>query len=412
MNTLIFVLASFAVALVLGLVAMDDPGYVLISRIPYEIEISLALFVLLLVLVFTGLYLLVRFLLRAAATRRDLARWQAERNRLRAGRDVLHGYARLIEGDFSQAERDLTMRLAHSDTPLLNHLGAAYAAQQQGDYARRDAYLDAAAAAGRKFKDAVSLTRARLQYQAGQIADARATIDAMPAGLRRRSTVQRMEAEVLRAQEDFSSLEKRLSYYRRHGAFSREELADLESQTYGRVLRLGSPPPENVNELTRAYSSLPESTRHEDETVAAYAAKLVEGGQVKRAADVIRTEQHHHWHSALVTQFAELDIDDAEKLRQMLVWLEKHPDDPRLLFHVAHLKRAAGEDESAQELYARAIRHGAGGRAYLELGELLERTGESAEAMRCYKRGLQVGGAREAHAPAADQSSTANSKES
>ncbi len=409
MNTLIFVLASFAVALALGLIAMDDPGYVLISRVPYEVEVSLALFVLVLVLIFTGLYLLVRFLLRLVTARRDVSRWNERRNRARAGRDILHGYARLIEGDFAEAERELTVRLAHSDTPLLNQLGAAYAAQQQGDFARRDAYLDAAAAGGRRFRDAVSLTRARLQYQAGQVADARATIESMPSALRRRHVVQRMEAEVLRSQEDFKALEKRLPYYRRHDAFSREELGELEQQTYGRVLRLEAPTPENVNELTRAFSSLPESARHEDDKLLAYVAKLVEGGQVKRAADVIRNEQHHHWHAALVPVFAGLDMDAAEKTRQMLVWLERHPEEPLLLYHVAHLKNAAGDAEAAQGFYVKAIRHGAGARAYLELGELLERAGEHAEAMRCYKRGLQVRGNRGEPRP---QSSTANSKES
>lgn len=410
MNTLIFLLASFAVALALGLVAMDDPGYVLIARSPYEIEISLALFVLLAVLLFAGGYLLVRMLMRAASARRDVGRWRSRRRRDQAGRDILHGYAALIEGDFEQAERELTQRLEHSGTPLLNHLGAAYAAQQQGDFARRDAHLDAAAAGGRRYRDAVALTRARLQYQAGQVADARATIEAMPRALKRRVAVQRMEAEVLRRQGDYAALEKRLPGYRRQQAFSADELADLERRTYGRVLALEAPRPDNVNELTRAYASLPEPVRHEDDTLAAYVGKLVDSGETGRAADVIRTEQHHHWHSSLVTPFAELPMAEEEKTRQLLVWLEKHPEDPQLLYHLAHARRAAGETEAAEDFYARAIRHGAGAHAYLELGELLERNGESTEAMRCYRRGLEVRARRAAGHEA--QSSTANSKES
>jgi HemY protein len=414
-NTLIFVLATFAIALALGLVAMEDPGYVLIARAPYEIEVSLALFVLLLVLAFSALYLGVRFLMRAANARDDLARWNARRHREQAGRDILHGYARLIEGDFEEAERELTIRVAHSDTPLLNHLGAAYAAQQKGDFARRDAYLDAATTSGKRFRDAISLTRARLQYQAGQITEARATLEAMPAALRRRTVVQRMEAEVLRRLEDFSALEKRLPYYRRHGAFAAEELTQLEQDAHGRLLRHEAPMPTNPNELTRAWSSLPESRRHDTANLIAYLEKLKATGQLKQAADLIRNELHHHWNPALVPVFIELKEDRAEQIRQLLVWLERHPDDAQVLYGLAHLKNQAGDDESAQDFYARAIRNGAGEKAYLELGELLERAGETTEALRCYRRGLEVREVRSTRAtqtPARFQSSTANSKES
>lgn len=414
MNTLIFILVTFAVALALGLVAMEDPGYVLIARSPYEIEVSLALFVLALVLVFSGLYLGVRFLYRLFSARRDLSEWSVRRNRERAGRDMLSGYARLIEGDFEQAERELTLRVKHSDTPLLNHLGAAYAAQQQGDYVRRDAYLDAAAASGRRFRDAISLTRARLQYQAGQLDESRKTIEAMPPSLRKRPAAQRMEAEVLRSLKDFKALEQRLPKYRRGDAFSAEELADLERQTFGRMFRLEAPPAE-PSELSRALSSLPEEQRHSTAVVSAYAARLAAAGRSKAAADHIRTELHHHWNSELVPVFLALGEDPAEQIRQLKVWLERHPEDARLLYALAHLSNAEGDRETAQEFYARAIRHGAGEEAYLELGELLERAGESAEALRCYRRGLEVRQVRAGRwnaPPRSPQSSTANSNES
>ena len=42
---IVLLLATLAAALTLGLLAQEDPGYVLISRSPYEIEVSLALLV-------------------------------------------------------------------------------------------------------------------------------------------------------------------------------------------------------------------------------------------------------------------------------------------------------------------------------------------------------------------------------
>ena len=46
MTLIVFVLLVLAIGITLALVALEDPGYVLISRAPYEIEISLTLLVL------------------------------------------------------------------------------------------------------------------------------------------------------------------------------------------------------------------------------------------------------------------------------------------------------------------------------------------------------------------------------
>ena len=43
MSFIVYVLITLAAAAALGLLALEDPGYVLISRTPYEIEVSLLL---------------------------------------------------------------------------------------------------------------------------------------------------------------------------------------------------------------------------------------------------------------------------------------------------------------------------------------------------------------------------------
>ncbi len=391
MNTLIFMLATLALALGLGLVAMDDPGYVIISRHPVEIEVSLALFLLIIVVIFSVLYWLLRMLFRTFNARRDLKRWNQRRNRERAGRDILQGYARLIEGDWGEAERELTLRLEHSDTPLLNYLGAAYAAQQKADYSRRDEYLDAAHQADRRHRDAVMLTRARLQYQSGQVEEARSTLESMPSSLRKRPMVERMEAEILRSLGDWKRLEQRLPQLKRHKSLSEEELADLEHQTFGRVFSDETPSPENANELVRAWSSLPRGQRRDVDMVSAYVRKLLATGQVKQAEDQIKTALQRDWNQGLVALYAQINTENIEeRLHQCLTWLEKHPNDPMLLVALGRLKAQAGKDDEAQEYYARAIKSGAPDSAYLELGALLERSGETEEALRCYRRGLEV----------------------
>ena len=104
MTAIVLVLLALAAALTLGLLAQEDPGYVLISRWPYEVEVSLALFLAGLVLVLTVLYILIRILFRVFRAPRDLHHWQARRRHDQADRATLIGYARLIEGEWEEAE--------------------------------------------------------------------------------------------------------------------------------------------------------------------------------------------------------------------------------------------------------------------------------------------------------------------
>ena len=78
---ILLLLVALAVSLSLGLLAQDDPGYVLISRWPYEIEISLALLGAALIVTAVVAYFLVRLILRIFRSPRDVRTWRARRRR-------------------------------------------------------------------------------------------------------------------------------------------------------------------------------------------------------------------------------------------------------------------------------------------------------------------------------------------
>lgn len=391
MNTMIFFLVCLALALSLGLIALDDPGYVLISREPYEIEVSLALFGVLIVMLFALVYFAVRLVMRSLRARSDLSDWQDKRARQKATREMIYGYAKLIEGDWAEAERELTQRLDHSETPLLNYLGAAYAAQQVGDYSRRDQYLGWARKIDRKFRDAVDLTQARLQYQAGQYDAVRLTLDGMSTALKRRPLVERMEAELLRQNQDWNALEQKLPLLKKHNAYGEQEILELEHQTYSHVFDKTLDESDNSNEITRTWSSLPKEQRKDPEMLRTYVEKLLTAGKHDQAEDTIKLTLNQEWMPELLWLFDRIyRVNEAERTRQYLVWLEKHPQDPVLLQLLARQKNKEGELEQAQDYYSSALRNGADRSAYLELGALLEKSGEHAEALKCYRRGLEV----------------------
>ena len=87
-------------------------------------------FLLVLLVIVVFIYFGVRLIIRVFYAPRDIGRWHGRRNALLARQATLDGYARLIEGDWEAAEKILTRRLSYSATPLLDCLGAAYAAQR------------------------------------------------------------------------------------------------------------------------------------------------------------------------------------------------------------------------------------------------------------------------------------------
>ena len=130
---LFWLVAVLGFVIALALLSGGDPGYVLISRVPYEIEVSLALLLFGLLVTTTLIYFLIRLLVRFFRGPQDWRRWRRRRNQERATRSTLSGFARLIEGDWPMAERLLSHHLNDSSTLLLDCLGAAYAAEQRGD---------------------------------------------------------------------------------------------------------------------------------------------------------------------------------------------------------------------------------------------------------------------------------------
>ena len=81
MKLLIFIILVLFGAVSLGLIAMENPGYVLIAREPWSIEMSLTVFVILQLVGSVALYLLLHMLVRLWNTPLEVARWRTKRRR-------------------------------------------------------------------------------------------------------------------------------------------------------------------------------------------------------------------------------------------------------------------------------------------------------------------------------------------
>ena len=401
MSFIVYVLITLAAAAALGLLALEDPGYVLISRTPYEIEVSLVLAVVLAGIVLFAVYLVLRLLWAVLRMPRTAGRWRVNRRHALATQATLAGYSRLIEGEWEEAEEILSQRLGYGATPLLSALGAAYAAQQRADYDARDKYLLQARNQEPEHIEAVEITRARLLERAGQLDEARGVLEQLhEQGVRRRA-VQGMLVELLQRQQDWPALESLFKDLKRSRILPEGEMKILNRDLQVRLLTSDARPDAGA----QVWSRLSRQERRDPVLTAVHVRSLIDAGNMKQAEKILRKAINRNWDGGLVRLYGHIRHESIDALlKQAENWRVVHADDPDLLITLARFQLELKAREKALLLLVEAARIGVSGETYMELGLLLESMGESAKALQCYRRGLQ-----ESHAsPVSEPSSTSS----
>ena len=401
MSFIVYVLITLAAAAALALLALEDPGYVLISRTPYEIEVSLALAVVLAGILLFAVYLVLRLLWAVLRMPRTAGRWRVNRRHALATQATLAGYSRLIEGEWEEAEEILSQRLGYGATPLLSALGAAYAAQQRADYDARDKYLLQARNQEPEHIEAVEITRARLLERAGQLDEARGVLEQLhEQGVRRRA-VQGMLVELLQRQQDWPALESLFKDLKRSRILPEGEMKILNRDLQVRLLTSDARPDAGA----QVWSRLSRQERRDPVLTAVHVRSLIDAGNLKQAEKILRKAINRNWDGDLVRLYGHIRYEPIDALlKQAENWRVTHADDPDLLITLARFQLELKARDKALLLLVEAARIGVSGETYMELGLLLESMGESAKALQCYRRGLQ-----ESHAsPVSEPSSTSS----
>jgi HemY protein len=375
-------------ALIVGTLAaqllLADNGYVLINFRGYVIETSVPILALLLVLGYLGVRLLVQVW---RAPQRLGEAWARARINY-AGRQATKGYIALAEGRLARGERLLTRGARRSETPLLNYLAAARAAQMQGDRARRDGWLRMACEQEPAAKDAVLLTQAELQLEDGQYAEALASLNRVRERHPTHAQALKLLGELHYRRREWEPLAELLPLLRRRGNVAADMLDEWSVDAYGNIMnsvRL------DRTALDRVWEDVPRHLRREPRLTLTRAKALIACGAIEDAEAEIRRTLKDDWSEALVDLYGELPAPDpAAHLKRIEAWLKERPDDPALLL-------AAGRASVRHQLWGKA-------RSYLEaslairpapetyraLGQLMARVGEAQSASRAYERGLAM----------------------
>ena len=153
----------------IGVIATRDNGYVMLAFGVYTVEMSLVSLLIIIAMLFAVPYFSIRALVRFYRLPSDVKDWSQRRGNRAAQNAMTRGLLELSEGQWRKAEKRLVKFADRSETPLLNYLAAARAAQLQGAHERRDSYIRLAHKHMPSADVAVSITQAELQMADHQL---------------------------------------------------------------------------------------------------------------------------------------------------------------------------------------------------------------------------------------------------
>ena len=380
--------------LVLGLMAsivwitQGDPGYLRLHIYGWDLETTITFSLLVLTV---GLLLISRavtLLLSLVRLPRRLHHWSQQRQQRLNRTLTQHGLIALAEGHWRRAEQELSRSAAMSDTPLINYLGAARAAQKRGRTQQRDHYLSQAAHSMPDEKLAVGLTQAEVQLSSAQVEQSLATLRLLQEGQPRHPYILYLLRKVyqrLSAWEDLLLLIPQLLQQRLIPDTEARTLA-LECYTQ-RLSQLA----DDLGPLQSYWQQIPRPLQHHPELLLHYATLLIRHQQEPEAEQLLHGYLKGEWHPQLIRLFGQLQGGDPLlQLNRAETWLGEYPKHPELLLALGRLAARAQLWGKARGYYEASIGIEPRAESYAALAQLLSLVGPTDQAKEYYRKGLEI----------------------
>lgn len=367
----------------------QEPGYVLISYDVFTVETSVVFFTITVLLTVFIAILVFRSVIDAFSWPGNALKMRQRMKRQKSSRSLTKGLIDLAEGHWARAERGLLRHVENSQTPLLNYLAAARAAQMQRAYERRDEYLKNAIEVDKSADVAVGLSQAELQLSHGQSEQALATLNRINELSPKHGYVQYLLARLYHQVKDWPKLILLLSELRRHDLMDDDKLDGYESDAirgaFEQMIKRA-----DVQAVEELWSQLSRGQRRKADIVSQYAQTLMELGQHQQAIDALQKFLNVEWSSALVLVYSKIEhpepliaVERAEK------WLKQHGRSASLMLALGYLCMQACLWGKARIYLETSLELQARPETYRVLGDLLaHHMNDLDHAHQCYEKGL------------------------
>lgn len=392
MRLLFTALAVLVVATFSGWLLQRGSGALIFTYGEWVIQTSLLVFALAFIVLFFLVYFLfwlARKLLRLPA---DLGRWDRYRRQRRSEKLLGQGVLALIEGNWAEAERAFKKGAAYSQAPLANYLGAARAAQWQGETARCDRYLQLAHQHDQDTGLATGLGRAELQISQQQVEQARETLKLLDSEQPGHDRVKLMLLEATAQLKDWAQMTELLKVVEQKRLLPIGQIRAKQLTAYAGLLQqAGAQADRTVVE--KVWRDIPGRLKNEFYLVETYVKERLRHTDTDSSdcEDLLRNALKKKWDPELVRLFG---LVEGKNAKQQLDFAEKSlarfPGDAALLLTLGRLCKKNRLWGKAKAYLEQSIEAQPNSEACQELAALLEQQGEQAAAVSYYRKGLNL----------------------
>jgi HemY protein len=391
---LTFLVLAVVIGGAVGTLMARDPGYVLITYAGMSFETSLWFALLALLVGYFLLRLIIGIWVRLVRSGTGVANWQQNRRARTAAARTVRGLLLVGEGDWVGARKALSTTVGDADTPLINYVAAARAANELGDTDARDALLQQAGASMPDALLAVGLTQAEMQLSMGQYSGALATLLKAKAGAPNHVRVLRLLTQCHEQLEDWPALVVLAPELRKRAVFTADALrTSLRRWWIGYFDQLPDGDAAAVSQqLSERWSSVDKDLRGDPELIAAYAQALMKAGAADAAESTLNKALRQDWNEGLIALYGRVHTAAPERqLSTAETWLKQHPNDATLLLALGRMALAGNNSAKAREYFEESLKQRATAEIYGELGRLCLALGEWPRAAELLALALDMG---------------------
>lgn len=385
------------IAVCLGLQLQHDPGYLLIELNHWSLETTAWFAIIALLLAFLLLHTVLLLIRRIMHIPTRWRRFRVHHRTVVAQNKTSQGFIAFSEGNWLRAEAQFRDALPYSDTPVINYLMMARAANALGKYQERNHYLHQAQQATPKARIAIQLTQAMLQLNNAQWDDALATLKPLQQSTPNHPYVLNLSMELYQHKKDWHALMHLLPRLKRQHILTDAHYQALEESVFNeRQHDLIQKNQRNC--LDHFMRSLPTSLPYHAALLARYCHYLLTLSKTERGsvpdADQIKVEQllrralRRQFNEQLIEVYGQLPAK-CSKLAFAESFIPTQPNSAALFLCVARISERNQLWGKATTYFETSIRLHATPTAYTEWGQLLEQhLHDPMAACAAYKQGL------------------------
>lgn len=395
MKTWIWTGVLLVLAVALALVLREHSGNVLIIAQPWRIELSLTFAVLLLLATFVVLYVVLRLIAWLVSGPERFRSWRGLRAAKKEHELLESGWISVLEGRYTDAEQRLSKLLGRTksaNTRVLAGLALARASHHLGEYPRRDDALRLAReAAGNevRLKEAYAAATAEMLLDQNRAEEALALLQPLHESNPRHSQAARL---LLQAYRQLGNYERVFELAR---ALSRRNVLDkTEAQALieaAAAVRLSQA--DDAAAFKKLWGELKSDERTLPEIALAAAAFHEREGNFDTAGKVLEAALGVRLEGRLLNAYSQCPPDQvARRLAKGEVWLKSDPQNSDLLAALGNLCLTGQLWGPGERYLVRSMKIRSDVRIHALLGNLYDRLGREADAMKHWRLASGVAG--------------------